>query len=312
MPACSSVLLQTKFVLRMMAALALLIVPGACIANAQQGERPFVVDGLGRAIVPINGAWQFHTGDDLAWASPTFDDSSWKAIETGRPWEGQGYRDHTGFAWYRRRVVLRSDLVSGWDLAVSLSRVEDAAEVYWNGRRVGSYGKVPPNAVWYDNNHVPESMATILVLGAAADQARENVLAIRVWKAPYAYLSSPDMGGLTETPLLGNASALAAARTAVKYGWLHSNLYGLASVLVSSLVSLLALLTWWRDRRQWMLFWLAIYTLRPLALLLAEQLPGVTWRTGYGTVGMIYTSTDSALWFLLLYLLNLRENRRLV
>src|SRR6185437_2170779 len=53
-------------------------------------------------------------------------------------------------------------------------------------------------------------------------------------------------------------------------------------------------------------------TLRPVALLFAEQLPGTAWRISYGSVGTIYSATDAALWFLLLYLLNLRENSRVV
>src|SRR6516225_10067843 len=63
---------------------------------------PFVAQSLGRTTVPVDGTWQFREGDNMAWAAPGLDDSSWQPIQVGRPWEGQGHRNLTGFAWYRR------------------------------------------------------------------------------------------------------------------------------------------------------------------------------------------------------------------
>jgi hypothetical protein len=193
-------------------------------------------------------------------------------------------------------------------LALSLAGVQDAAEVYWNGRLVGGLGKVPPNPVWFSDIYPPQ----VLVMGQASEVAREGVLAVRVWKAPYAYLAFPDMGGLAQTPILGDATALRAERAGFEYRWVRSHLYIAAIALLSSIVSVLALLGWFRDRRQWMLFWLAVYTLRPFLLLITEQWMTRSWRASYSTEGMIYSATDAALWFLLLYLLGLRENPRLV
>jgi hypothetical protein len=280
-----------------------LLAPLALVA-----QDPIVLEGLGRAALPIDGAWQFHTGDDPAWSSPAFNDSSWPRIETGRPWEGQGHRNLTGFAWYRRHIVLPANLAPGWNLAVSLAGVQDAAEIYWNGRLIGSYGRVPPYPVWPANSYFP----TVLVAGPAAQQPGEAIIAIRVWKAPYAYLAFPDMGGLPKTPLVGDAGALRAERTVAEYRWLRSHLYTAAIALLSSIVSLLALLGWLRDRRQWMLFWLAAYTIRPFLLLICEQWGNLSWRLSYGTIGTVYAATDAALWFLLLYLLGLRDHPRLV
>jgi len=36
-----------------------------------------VVDNLGKGAAPLDGPWQFHPGDDPAWAAASFDDSSW-------------------------------------------------------------------------------------------------------------------------------------------------------------------------------------------------------------------------------------------
>jgi hypothetical protein len=282
---------------------ALATIAPACLAAA-----PLVIEGVGRAAIPIQGPWQFHPGDDASWSSPAFDDSSWGTLQAGHPWEGQGYRNLTGFAWYRRHIVLPASLTPGWELALSLAGVQDAAEVYWNGRLVGSFGKVPPNPVWFSDFYPP----AVMVMGQASEAAREGVLAVRVWKAPYAYLAFPDMGGLTKTPILGDAIALRSERAGAEYQWVRSHLYTGAIALLSIIVSVLALLGWLRDRRQWMLFWLAAYTIRPFLLLISEQWATRSWRASYGTVGMIYSGTDAALWFLLLYLLGLRENPRLV
>ena len=112
---------------------------------ADRAQRP----PLGRATLPLDGNWQFHEGDNLAWSSPGYDDSAWQPIQVGRSWEGQDHRNYTGFAWYRRRLVLAPGSTTGWTLALYLPNVDSACEVYWNGALKGAYGKLPPNPVWY-------------------------------------------------------------------------------------------------------------------------------------------------------------------
>src|SRR6202011_2099612 len=68
-----------------------------------QTVAPLVVDGLGRGTVPLDGPWQFHTGDDTSWANPAFDDSNWEQLDISRPWGDQGHWDYAGRAWYRRQ-----------------------------------------------------------------------------------------------------------------------------------------------------------------------------------------------------------------
>lgn len=179
---------------------------------------------------------------------------------------------------------------------------------------MGSYGKLPPDPEWFDqagagftqiSPHYPE----YLPLG----EPRSGVLAIRVLKAPYVYYSFPDEGGLTAAPLLGTTQALAARDENEWYTWLRQNLWNLGIALLSGLVSLLALLAWLRDRRRRMLLWLALYTLHPLALLPVLNVPGLlSFRWSYGIVAPIIGTEDISLWFLLLYLLGLRDNPRLV
>lgn len=61
-----------------------------------------------------------------------------------------------------------------------------------------------------------------------------------------------------------------------------------------------------------MLFWLAVYTVHAV-LLLPFSVPGLwSFRLGYGLIAPVVCAEDVSLWFLLLYLLNLRDDRRLV
>jgi hypothetical protein len=266
----------------------------------------FEAKGLGHSTLPIDGTWQFHEGDNMAWAAPDLDDSGWQPIQVGRSWEGQGHRNLTGFGWYRRHITFDLDHNADWEAALGFYSVQDAAEVYWNGRLIGTVGKVWPRAVW-----LRWGPAQSFGLGPAKQLGAGGVLAVRVWAAPYYAYAPDETGGLGGAPLLGDAAAV---KTLCSL-WLHQRmkqgLYWYALALLSALVSLLALLAWLRDRRQWTLVWLAIFTAR-LPALAWETLPWHSFRLSYGTVGVIYMGGDAALWLLLLDLLGLRDRPHLV
>ncbi|HEX4310498.1 MAG TPA: SpoIIE family protein phosphatase [Acidobacteriaceae bacterium] len=289
--------------------------------EAQSGSGDeLVVGDLGRATVPLDGPWAFHLGDNPAWAAPGFDDSAWTRIETGRDWETQGFRNHTGFAWYRRHISF-SGASTPADLSLLLSGVENAAEVYWNGRLAGSFGKLPPNPSWQNPFAVAAGdlywphvlpLREPLSSGAAAGPVA-GVLAIRVWMAPYVAFSYQDSGGLQATPIAGSQQAVAGLATITHFQWLKSNLYQIVTASVAGVVALLALLAWLRNRSRWMLFWLALYTAHPVLLFPIVTAPWMLpFRWSYGLVAPLAGLQDVSLWFLLLYLLGLRENRRLV
>jgi len=267
---------------------------------------PFVVQGLGRATIPVDGTWQFREGDNVAWAAPDLDDSGWEPIQVGRPWEGQGHRNLTGFAWYRRHIVFNLDGNADWEAALAFYSVQDAAEVYWNGRLIGKVGKVWPHALWRR-----PGPAQTFSLGPVKQLGAGGVLAVRVWAAPYYAYAPDETGGLNGTPLLGDAASLNALSSLWLYEGIERNLYSYALALLSALVSLLALLAWLRDRRQWTLVWLAIFTARLPALTL-DTLPWNSFRLSYGTVGIIFMAGDAALWLLLLDLFRLRDRPLLV
>src|SRR5579863_7490298 len=64
--------------------------------------------------VSLEGQWRFHWGDDpdgkLGWADPAFDDSQWTLLRSSRTWSEKGYKDYSGFAWYRFKVIVPHSL----------------------------------------------------------------------------------------------------------------------------------------------------------------------------------------------------------
>jgi hypothetical protein len=278
----------------------------AVSGRGQEMPPPMVLHGLGRATIALDGDWQFHAGDDLAWASPDYNDSAWQPIQVGRSWEGQGHRNYTGFAWYRRRLVLSPGSATGWTLALYLPDVDSACEVYWNGVKKGAYGKVPPNPVWYGFGG---AKGQVVVLGPA----ESGELAIRVWKAPIVFLSRPEEGGLIGVPVAGSTEAIAGLDITAKYQRLKAAQLPLWVARLASVVGVMALLLWLRNRKHLILLWLSLAMVYPAArYLLVDGPDRPSFRVGYALIETLVGINDMAIWFLLIALLGLNERKRLV
>jgi hypothetical protein len=158
----------------------------------------FTAPQLGPSSVPITGAWQFHTGDDLAWSNPDFDDSGWQPLQADQPWGAQGHPGYRGYAWYRKRINL-GDTSS--PLGLYVPATPDAAyEVYWNSQKIGSSGSLPPHAVWW-----MFGKDAVFPLGTGATA---GVLALRIWVRPASTRTDSAAGGLRQVPRLANLTTL--------------------------------------------------------------------------------------------------------
>ena len=95
--------------------------------------------------VLLNGGWKFKTGDDPAWATPAFDDSSWGTIDPKQIWEYQGFKGYNGFAWYRCNTIIRSSLKDQGNvndsLQILLGKIDDCDQVFLNGELIGENGR---------------------------------------------------------------------------------------------------------------------------------------------------------------------------
>jgi len=138
----------------------------------------------------LEGIWKFSVGDNKQWKELDYNDSSWETIKVPNAWEAEGYKGYNGYAWYRKNI--RLDVVPSEDLVLVIGSIDDADEVYINGRFVGSTGGMPPYTQTAYNQRrtytVPKSYW----------QKGKNIIAIRVYDF---YLT----GGIMHGPVTLNS-----------------------------------------------------------------------------------------------------------
>ncbi|MFZ0393601.1 MAG: PP2C family protein-serine/threonine phosphatase [Terracidiphilus sp.] len=150
---------------------------------------------LGRGSAPAQtaastaGPVRYHFGDDpngaKGWANPNTDDSSWPVAQQGR-WPEPVF-DSDGFVWVRMLVPVRSDTAEPLALRiVDLSRAWMANEVFVNGVRVGSFGRLPPDLFvpGFPLDAVFDLPSGLTHPGAVAH------VALRIWYPPFARVPS--------------------------------------------------------------------------------------------------------------------------
>ena len=282
----------------------LLLVLAALSLPRPGRAEPLKVSNPGTGSIPIQGNWQFHLGDDKAWADPSLDDSGWEQIHADAPWGSQSHPSYTGFAWYRRRIEIDDSNSAGTKkLALLIPPVQDAYEVYWNGQKLGSYGILPPNANWWIVGHVE-----VYPLPTT-----NGVLALRVWKAPLSSVDPAESGGLTSTPLLGDASVLAAQAKSVGYENDERKMPNFLIGAVTLVLGILSFLLYLRDRKQSLYLWLALYLvaggLGELQRLSAFRF-GITFHTYQLITQLLSSSRDISIWLILLSLFGMTQERR--
>jgi diguanylate cyclase (GGDEF)-like protein len=266
---------------------------------------PLVIEGLGKGTITLDGPWQFHPGDDPAWASPTFDSSDWEQLSADRPWGKQGHARLTGVAWYRCSIALNSAYKGApgiaQEFALLVPSIHDSYEIYWNGSLIGRSGKLPPHPVSY----ISQPMQSF-ELG----QVQRGVLAVRVWKAPLLSDDSGQRGGFDAAPLIGSPEAIATANAANEFQWLRSRQLQFGANLLCAAIAFLSFLLWVRAPSRWVLFWTAGFAIvQPAILLLMNAHLGWPYPLAMGVAEPLSAMQNVSLWFLLLWLLSLHANR---
>jgi serine phosphatase RsbU (regulator of sigma subunit) len=290
-----------------------------CAASAfgqQPGLRPaqpagsrsaqtFLIPGIGEGAVHIDGYWQFHLGDDPAWASPSLDDSGWESIRADDPWGVQGHPSYAGYAWYRRHLDILPSAGSTGQYRVLIPHAEDAYEVYWNGELIGRYGRLPPHASWY-YSEFPRSFPLV---GSAV-----GVLAIRVWKAPLDAFSPADAGGLFAPPMVGDPDTIALREREVSWEFIRDDLFDYSLILLRTFITALCIVLWSRNRREQLFLWVGVFIFMPVALDTLQRLFLIPFSYAVGRClnQPLYVLYSVSLWFLLLWLLQLNEKPRLM
>jgi hypothetical protein len=273
-----------------------LAIPGA--AQTLKVQNP------GTGSIPLDKNWRFHLGDDKAWADPALDDSNWEPIRVDEPWGQQSHPSYTGFAWYRLRLEIDNSIGAGTTrLAVLIPVVLDAYEIYWNGQKLGTYGRLPAGAIWWAFGR-----ETVYPLPSS-----RGVLGLRVWKAPLSSVDAVETGGFTETPLLGDASLLAARAQLTSYARDERRLPNLLMSAITLVIGLLSFLLYLRDRKQGLYFWLALYLVAS-GIVQFQQLSAIrdisTFRTYQLMTQLEICAQDISMWLILLSLFGMVQERQ--
>ncbi|MBA2492783.1 MAG: ATP-binding protein [Gammaproteobacteria bacterium] len=119
-------------------------------------------------------SWLFHAGDNPQWRKPGIDETGWHPIEVPGNWQAQGLGSASGLGWYRAHVNLDGQDYGG-DLGVSLGRIFDADQAFFNGVPIGSEGKIGAQMI-----AAQDKTRTYLIPPEAIRAGDGNVLAVRV------------------------------------------------------------------------------------------------------------------------------------
>jgi hypothetical protein len=171
--------------LRRLAALTVLALACASFLPAQS----FDLDRDREPLVSLDGPWRFHPGDSppvpahspganpgFLWADPNFDDSVWPLLQSNRSWSSQGYKDLSGFGWYRFTVhVPAGDAPT----SLMLAPIVTSFQLFVDGRLVGISGQMPTIV---PNTRISHQVFPLTQ--AASGTARTVYVAIRVWHSP--------------------------------------------------------------------------------------------------------------------------------
>ncbi|WP_394828003.1 hypothetical protein [Pendulispora albinea] len=171
---------------------------------------------LGASVVPLNGPWKFHTGDDPRWADPSFDDSDWESVDLTPAagahdgdvglmgyvpgWLARGHPHYWGYAWYRIRISVTAPPAYQLALTGPLL-VDDAYQVFLDGRLLGASSPFSgPEPVVYG---VQPSLFPLPPLHTR--EGGSALLAFRVWMGEDTMRSLDDTGGIHIAPAIGEA-----------------------------------------------------------------------------------------------------------
>jgi hypothetical protein len=197
-------------------------------APAQPTPAPTEVR-VGDSFVALPGPWKFTPGDSpqvdasLLWASPSFDDAGWSNMDLHPAsngidaaygtagyvsgWTARGYPHLSGFAWYRLRIHLADTSQPLW--LKMPDHTDDSYQVFANGKYLGEFGHFTAKGVL-----CYRSRPLVFQL-PPGDEHGDILLAIRFYVEPFVLAggTTPDSGGMHQTPLVGQHRQIESIRS---------------------------------------------------------------------------------------------------
>jgi len=186
----------TRFLLLLVPVWSLLL--NGCKEPSVEHRTPSVAKGelnlgawdLAAEPVRLVGEWRVRFADVDGAARPNFADHTWELRNVVGHWQTTGL-SYDGVAWYRLHIQMSSGQTDHAEpLALYLPFIDAASEIYWNGRLIGSAGRIGADGILVR----PGARIDIYPL-QPQDLSESNVLAIRM-------RSIDTMGGISKSELL--------------------------------------------------------------------------------------------------------------
>ena len=137
-------------------------------------------DSLKTTTITIYKNWDYHPGDDSAWASTKFSSAGWKTVDCRLFLDSAETQNWNGIGWFRKTMVIDSALINK-SIALILNHF-GASELYINGKLINKFGTVSPrdkDEEGYYSNSEP------IVINF--DTSRTYLLSVRYSNHPAAY-----------------------------------------------------------------------------------------------------------------------------
>jgi phosphoserine phosphatase RsbU/P len=206
-------------------------------------------------VASLDGLWRFHTGDNPQWADPSFDDSEWPLLRSDKSWARQGYKDYSGYAWYRFHVAVPAGLDH---VSLLLPPIMTSYQVFVDGKQVGNFGKIPSPAarILITAVYLPLPAEFHLNL-AGPSTPRVVTVALRVWH--WQGWSSYRGGGTEEGGgLIGKSTLIATRFQHIKDALLLSSGGYYSIGILCFIAGIMAFILFLVRRKETEYFWFAL------------------------------------------------------
>ena len=227
---------------------------------------------------------RYHFGDNLRWADPAFDDSSWPVAQNGLV--PSRSRDTNRFLWVRIRIPVPDNLNGPLALHLDDLGVQPMTwQVFVNGQPIAGQGAFPPHADPAD----PPVSPVMSLPSSLAPPGSAALVALREWHAPAFFESrvpSYPIAIINQARVLSLTVRAGAAEALLANG----PEYALSAVLA---LAGIALLVFWRSSRGREYLWAAIMLLSPLATAILSSGP-VTARLSFHAQTLAIAAVYSA------------------
>ncbi len=139
--------------------------------HGQKPKKFSPIDDIPEHGITLSNHWKWHTGDNLLWANPDFDDSKWEDISVSESIAQYPQLEEAQIGWFRRPIQLKAGLVNK-PLSISIRQM-GASEIYLDGKLLHKIGVVNKDP----GKEVTKIKTTVLPVVFA--DTNKHVLAVR-------------------------------------------------------------------------------------------------------------------------------------